>query len=208
MRTNALCQLEYIRTRASHYPTILIQYHSNTPQHSSNMQFTQLLSAVTLTVLAVTGESMAITYRGYSNTVQCSGANFFCNDGGAVCCGPFPAGFGYSAQFENLPNGSQGQGYTNACSNFLFALFGSGTKCWNGGGARANYLNWFHSAGRVPAADGSGENCAAPVGFSYHDDKGVERTIVVPAGRANATEAIAQQYVNKDWKALETYQSA
>ena len=170
------------------------------------MKFTSLLSA--LTILAATNGGMAVVYRGYSNTVQCSGSNFFCNDGGAVCCGPFPAGFGYSAQFENLPNGSQGQGYTDACRSFLFALFGSGTKCWNGGGARANYLNWFHSAGRIAARDGEAKECVAPSGFTYEDGQGAKHSIRIPAGTANATEAIAKHYQNKDWKALASYESA
>ncbi|KAJ3549860.1 hypothetical protein NMY22_g718 [Coprinellus aureogranulatus] len=172
------------------------------------MQFTQLLSAITLTILAVTSEGLAqVTYRGYSSTVECSGSNFWCRDGGAVCCGPFPAGFGYSAQFESLPLGTQGQGYTDACSAFRFAVFGPGTKCWNGGGARSNYLNWFHSAGRQPSGDGSGAGCVAPSGFTYHDDKGVERHIRIPTGQANATEVIAQKYVNKDWQGLSAYQT-
>jgi hypothetical protein len=174
------------------------------------MHFTKLVSALTLTLVAVTSESVAqtITYRGYSSTVQCSGANFFCRDGGAVCCGPMPAGFGFSAQFEDLPNGSQGQGYTDACRAFLFAVFGSGTKCWNGGGARANFLNWFHSAGRRAVSDGTGVDCATPTGFSYQDAAGISRVIKVPAGLANATQVIADEYTNKNWKALAAYETA
>ncbi|TEB21238.1 hypothetical protein FA13DRAFT_1671843 [Coprinellus micaceus] len=174
------------------------------------MHFTKLVSALTLTLAAVTSESVAqtVTYRGYSSTVQCSGANFFCSDGGAVCCGPMPAGFGFSAQFENLPLGSQGQGYTDACRNFLFAVFGSGTKCWNGGGARANFLNWFHSASRRAVSDGTGADCATPTGFNYKDGAGVEHTIKVPSGEANATEVIAEHFKNQNWKALAAYESA
>ena len=178
------------------------------PSHT--MQFTQLLSALSLALVAMSNESVAqtVTYRGYSNTVQCTGANFFCRDNGGVCCGPMPAGFGFSAGFENLPNGSQGQGYTDACRSFLFAVFGSGTRCWNGGGARANYLNWFHSAGRREVGEGSREECTIPSGFTYVDGEGVARVIEVPVGNANATQVIAEQYTNKNWKALAAYKSA
>ncbi|KAJ3510048.1 hypothetical protein NMY22_g16095 [Coprinellus aureogranulatus] len=173
------------------------------------MQFTYLLSA--LTVLAATGGTIAqeiVTYRGYSNTVSCSGDNFFCRDGGAVCCS-LPTGFGFSAQFENLPGGSQGQGYTGGgCSDFLFQVFGPGTKCWNGGGARATHLNWFHSPQRRAAADGKAENCATPDGFEYRDAAGVQHTINIPAGNATAAEEIAKHYTNKDWKALSKLESA
>ncbi|KAJ3517025.1 hypothetical protein NMY22_g14060 [Coprinellus aureogranulatus] len=127
-------------------------------------------------------------------------------DGGGVCCGPFPVGFGFSAQFENLPAGTLGQGYTDACRAFLFAVFGPGTKCWNGGGARANFLNWFHSSGREAARDESGENCVAPSGFTYNDSQGVEHSIRVPVGQANATEVIAQKFANKDWEGLAAYE--
>ncbi|KAJ3536256.1 hypothetical protein NMY22_g6107 [Coprinellus aureogranulatus] len=175
------------------------------------MLFNHILSAITLTVLAVAGEGMAqqVTYRGYTSTVQCSGTNFWCRDEGLVCCGPFPVGFAFSAQFENLPAGTRGEGFTDACRSVIFSVFGPGTKCWNGGGRRANWLEWFHSAGRLPEQirDGSGEGCVPPSGFTYQDGQGVEHSIQVPAGQANATEVIAQQFLNKDWKALAAYQT-
>ncbi|KAJ3515196.1 hypothetical protein NMY22_g14510 [Coprinellus aureogranulatus] len=169
------------------------------------MQLTHLLSAITIAVAATQGLAADIvTYRGYASTVQCSGDNFFCRDGGAVCCS-FPTGFGFSAQFENLPSGSQGQGYTgNACTSFLFSVFGPGTKCWNGGGRRATHLNWFHS----PQKREVDEDCAIPNGFEYRDAAGTQRVITIPAGNATAAEEIAKQYINKDWKALASYHGA
>lgn len=172
------------------------------------MHFTSLISALFLTLVALTSGSVAqtVTYRGYSSTVQCSGSNFFCSDGGGVCCGPMPAGFGFSAGFENLPNGSQGQGYTDNCRSFLFAVFGSGTRCWNGGGARANFLNWFHSAGRIQARDATeAKECTAPNGFSYKDGAGAARVIKVAAGEG---EVIAEHFKSQNWTALAAYESA
>ncbi|KAJ8489528.1 hypothetical protein ONZ45_g13548 [Pleurotus djamor] len=147
----------------------------------------------------------ALTYAGYSSTVSCSGSNFFCNDGGAVCCGPMPTGYGYSAQFNSLPAGTQGQGYTNACSAFLFHVFGPGTKCWNGGGARARYLNWFHSAGRrsIPAARAENQTCASISGFSYTDEKGAEMVIKVASEKE--AEDIAGLYTKKDFAKLSEF---
>ncbi|KAJ3549867.1 hypothetical protein NMY22_g723 [Coprinellus aureogranulatus] len=174
------------------------------------MLFNKLFSTTSLTILAIASEGMAqqqVTYRGYSSTVQCSGTNFNCRDAGLVCCGPFPVGFGFSAQFENLPAGTVGEGFTDACRSNLFTVFGPGTKCWNGGGRRANFLEWFHATAKLPERDGSGEGCVAPDGFTYQDGQGVEHTIRVPAGQANATEIIAQHFVNKNWDVLATYEA-
>ncbi|KAJ3537123.1 hypothetical protein NMY22_g5725 [Coprinellus aureogranulatus] len=169
------------------------------------MQLTYVLSAITVLAAATQGMAQDVTYRGYSNTVSCSGDNFFCRDGGAVCCS-LPTGFGFSAQFEGLPAGTQGQGYTgNGCGAFLFNLFGPGTKCWNGGGARATHLNWFHSPQRREVEGAEAKECATPDGFEYRDGKGVQRTINIPAGNATAAEEIAKHYVNKDWKALASF---
>ncbi|EAU83669.1 hypothetical protein CC1G_05573 [Coprinopsis cinerea okayama7 len=170
------------------------------------MQFTSLISTLTVALIAAATPGAALNYRSYSSTVSCSGPSFGCSDGGAVCCGPMPAGFGFSAQFDNLAAGTQGQGYTDQCRAFLFAVFGPGTRCWNGGGARANYLNWFHSAGRVASSE-SGKACVAPTDFEYEDGEGVKHAIKVPVGNANATEVIAEHYRNKNWAALAAYEA-
>ena len=172
--------------------------------------FTKITAVAGILAIAPAAVS-ALQYQGYSNTVSCSGDFFFCNDGGAVCCS-LPTGFGFSAQFNSLPSGSQGQGYTGSgCSSFLFSVFGSGTKCWNGGGARATHLNWFHSPQRrsvearaaVPDAP-----CAVPDSFSYTDDAGVSRVIRVPGNGKNMTEAenIVTLRRNDDFEALAKYE--
>ncbi|KAJ3522938.1 hypothetical protein NMY22_g11669 [Coprinellus aureogranulatus] len=174
------------------------------------MQLAYLIHTIAFVILASTTQTSAqdvITYRGYSSTIECSGSSFSCRDGGAVCCGPFPTGFGFSAKFEAMPSGTQGQGYTDACSSFLFNVFGPGDKCWNGGGARATFLNWFHSGGRREVVDGDEANCVAPDGFTYKDGAGVERTIKVPAGNTTAGEDIAKHFRNRDWKALAAYKN-
>ncbi|KAF9536752.1 hypothetical protein CPC08DRAFT_609046, partial [Agrocybe pediades] len=122
-----------------------------------------------------TALTQTVNYRGYASTVSCSGSAFGCTDGGWVCCS-LPTGFGLSVQFDNLPAGTQGQGYTNGgCSAFLFDLFGPGTKCWNGGGNhRATNINWFHSPQghkRDLAAQRENEEdstaCVEPAFFEY-----------------------------------------
>ncbi|KAJ8489523.1 hypothetical protein ONZ45_g13543 [Pleurotus djamor] len=97
------------------------------------------------------------------------------------------------------------QGYTNACSAFLFHVFGPGTKCWNGGGARARYLNWFHSAGRrsIPAARAENQTCASISGFSYTDEKGAEKVIKVASEKE--AEDIAGLYTKKDFAKLSEF---
>ena len=111
------------------------------------------LAALGAALLAVPAMAQTVAYEGFASTVSCSGSAFGCSDGGAVCC-TLPTGFGFSAQFNNLPSGSQGQGYTNnACTDFLFSVFGPGTKCWNGGGARAARAN---AGGHIGRAGGAG----------------------------------------------------
>ena len=168
------------------------------------------LAALGAALLAVPAIAQTVAYEGFASTVSCSGSAFGCSDGGAVCC-TLPTGFGFSAQFNNLPSGSQGQGYTNnACTDFLFSVFGPGTKCWNGGGARAASLNWFHSpSGRrginqVRAVDTSGKNCSEPISFSYEATSG-KRTIKVPA-TTGAAQTIADLYLAKDLDALGAYE--
>ncbi|KAF7436084.1 hypothetical protein PC9H_002910 [Pleurotus ostreatus] len=147
----------------------------------------------------------AVRYAGFASTVSCSGANFFCDDGGAVCCS-LPTGFGFSVEFDNLPAGTQGQGYTgDTCGDFLFSVFGPDTKCWNGGGVRATHMNWFHSPQNtrrnfLPArADNS---TCAPSGFTYHDESSTQKTIQVPLGEANM---VAESYHKRDFAKLASY---
>ncbi|KAJ8489522.1 hypothetical protein ONZ45_g13542 [Pleurotus djamor] len=114
-----------------------------------------------------------------------------------------PTGYAYSARFSNLPAGTQGQGYTNtSCSAFLFHLFGPGTKCWNGGGARARSLNWFHSPTRCSVADDQSgdEGCVPPPSFSYTYEKGVEKVIKVTSDEE--AEEISALYAKKDFGTL------
>jgi hypothetical protein len=165
------------------------------------------VSALSLAILAVNSVA-AVQYNGYSSTVECSGASFGCNDGGAVCCS-FPTGFGESAEFINLPAGTQGQGYTGGgCTAFLFSVFGPGTKCWNsGGGTPFTNLNWFHSPqGRATGSDAASTECAQPSTFTYADGTGVERTIKVPAS-INASETVAALYLVKNFDALDAYKA-
>ncbi|KAF4609914.1 hypothetical protein D9613_010241 [Agrocybe pediades] len=158
-----------------------------------------------------TSSALAVNYRGYANTVSCSGDAFGCSDGGAVCCS-LPTGFGFSAQFDNLPAGTQGQGYTGGgCTDFLFSVFGSGTKCWNGGGARATHLNWFHSPQRRSIAiaeranEDAGAECAEPTFFEYQNTDGTVRTIKVPADKG-AAQKIADLHLAKNYTALAAYE--
>jgi len=172
------------------------------------MQF-KLTSLVALATF--TGNALAITYRGYASSVSCSGSSFYCSDGGAVCCS-LPTGYGLSVAFENLPAGTQGQGYTGgSCSNFLFDLYGPGTKCWNGGGSkRATNINWFHSPyGRSIAisdrADEDGSNCTEPVAFEYETPEGTSRIIKVPTEKGSG-EKVAALYLEKNFAGLAAYE--
>ncbi|KJA16560.1 hypothetical protein HYPSUDRAFT_71305 [Hypholoma sublateritium FD-334 SS-4] len=158
--------------------------------------------------------SQIITYQGFSNTVSCQGSHFQCIDGGAVCCS-LPTGFGYSMQFNNLPAGSQGQGYINGgCSKFLFAVFGPGTKCWNGGGSSATHMNWFHSPQRSrrhaidvvleKTTNSAPMNCSVPTSFSYEGKNGIERVIRVPT-TVGAAQIIAGLFLANDHESLLLY---
>jgi hypothetical protein len=167
-----------------------------------------ILATAALTLpLAAFGQS--VTYHGYASTVSCSGDNFQCTDGGAVCCS-FPTGFRFSAQWDNLPAGSQGQGYTNnGCSSFLFSVFGPGTKCFNGGGESFTNLNWFHSPQKRDA--GAESECVGPALFEYTDpSSGEVRGIKVPGAGKNTTEAeiIANLRLKNDFASLEKYERA
>ena len=170
---------------------------------------TKISAVVGLLAVAPAAVS-GLQYQGYANTVSCSGDFFFCNDGGAVCCS-LPTGFGFSAQFNGLPAGTQGQGYKNGgCSSFVFSVFGPGTKCWNGGGSRVSNLNWFHSPQGRRSIDASQPvECASANGFSYTDHTGAERVIKIPGGGKNATaaEVVASLRKNQDFEALAKYES-
>ncbi|KAI4087636.1 MAG: hypothetical protein LQ344_006634 [Seirophora lacunosa] len=161
-------------------------------------------------LLAMSSTVSALNYRVYSSTNSCSGSSFGCSDNGAVCCGSWPAAYGYSAQFDNLPIGTQGQGYTGgSCRSFLFAVYGSGTQCWkSGGGSRATNANWFHSASRrvkaraeeAPAsASGEGKECS-PHFFSYAAENGEARTIKVNS--AEEAGVIAKHFEDGNKTAL------
>ncbi|KAF9470955.1 hypothetical protein BDN70DRAFT_939300 [Pholiota conissans] len=165
------------------------------------MQF-NIIALIFAAVAAAPAVTQAISYQGFANTV----------DDGGVCCS-LPTGFGFSAQFNNLPAGAQGQGYTgNSCSNFAFTLFGPGTKCQNLGGTRATNLNWFHSpqAGRraiqasATETGNAAANCTSPDSFNYKVN-GVQRTIKVPAD-VGAAQVIADHYLANDMTALASYE--
>jgi hypothetical protein len=168
-----------------------------------------ILLATAMTMpLAAFGQQI-VTYHGYASTVSCSGDNFQCTDGGAVCCS-FPTGFTFSAQWDNLPSGTQGQGYTNGvCTAFLFSVFGPGTKCWNGGGSSFQTLDWFHSPQKRDADPKS--ECVGASLFEYTDPtSGEVRGIKVPGGGKNLTEAevIADLRLKNDFASLEKYERA
>ncbi|KAF8194672.1 hypothetical protein BJ912DRAFT_901219 [Pholiota molesta] len=173
-------------------------------------KFATLVSAVALASSAL---AQTVSYEGFASTVSCSGSSFGCTDGGSICCS-LPSGFGFSAQFNNLPSGTEGQGYTGSgCSDFLFSLFGSGTKCFNGGGTRATHLNWFHSTqgrrrapgqAREAGAAAAAANCSSPAYFKYADASSAERTIKVPADEG-AAQTIADLYIASNLTALSTY---
>lgn len=170
-----------------------------------------ILAALGTALLAVPAMAQTVTYQGFASTVSCSGSAFGCSDNGALCC-VLPTGFGFSAQFNDLPSGSQGQGYTNdGCTSFIFSLFGPGTQCWNGDGVvRAASLNWFHSPSRrrgvnqARAAQSSSANCSQPISFTYEVDSG-ERTIKVPA-TPGAAQTMADLYLAKNLDALAAYE--
>ncbi|EDR10706.1 ectomycorrhiza-regulated small secreted protein [Laccaria bicolor S238N-H82] len=110
------------------------------------MTFKLITVLATLSFLPL--PTLSLSYNAYSSTNTCSGSSFGCIDNGGACCGGMPTGYGYSTLFNNLPGGSQGQGYSSGppCTNFIFNVF---AKCWNSGGrSRAAYLNWFHSPER------------------------------------------------------------
>ena len=167
------------------------------------------LAALSAALLTVPAMAQTVTYQGYASTVSCTGSAFGCSDNGALCC-VLPDGFGFSAQFNDLPSGSQGQGYANdGCTDFLFSVFGPGTQCATGSGIRSASLNWFHSpSGRrginqARAAQSSGANCSQPISFTYELDNG-ERTIKVP-DTTGAAQTIADLYLAKDLDALAAY---
>ncbi|KAF8953135.1 hypothetical protein BDZ97DRAFT_1680043 [Flammula alnicola] len=175
------------------------------------LKLATIFTAVTAALFAAPAIAQSVSYEGFSDTVSCSGANFGCTDGGWVCCS-LPTGFGFSVQFNNLPVGTQGQGYTNSgCTAFVFALFGPGTKCWNGGGTRASNMDWFHSpqGGRSIEARASAKastNCSSPAYFKYEDPSGAQKQIKVPAGEG-AAQTIADLYTAKNFGALGKYEN-
>ncbi|KAF9471621.1 hypothetical protein BDN70DRAFT_938814 [Pholiota conissans] len=172
------------------------------------MQFS-IIALLSAAVLAAPAVAQSVSYSGFASTVSCSGSSFGCTDGGGVCCS-LPTGFGFSAQFNNLPSGSQGQGYTGStCANFRFAVFGPGTKCQSLGGDRVSHLNWFHSpqgrrAVQAREVEGSAKNCSTPSFFKY-EVNGAERTIKVPQGE-EAAQTIADYYHANNLSALDSYE--
>ncbi|KAI4242937.1 MAG: hypothetical protein L6R40_003810 [Gallowayella cf. fulva] len=160
-------------------------------------------STLTAVILAASPMISALNYRGYSSTNSCSGSAFGCSDNGNVCCGSMPAGYGYSAQFDNLPAGTQGQGYKDGgCSSYLFTVYGPGNACWkSGGNSRATNLNWFHSAGSRVKPRGSAEEKCSPHYFSYPDEAGQMREVKVED--AEHAVVLADLYQNGDFSALE-----
>ncbi|KAF4604235.1 hypothetical protein EYR40_001416 [Pleurotus pulmonarius] len=118
-------------------------------------------SIALLALTALTPMASALRYAGFSSTVGCSGSNFFCDDGGSVCCS-LPTGFGFSVEFDNLPAGTQGQGLSSAPAP---------------------------SRRSVLPARADNSTCA-PSGFTYHDESGAEKTIKVPVGEAEAIAAL------------------
>ena len=128
-----------------------------------------------------------------------------------MCSNAYPSGWGYSAVFYNLPQGTQGQGYTDLnCKNLRFAVYGPGTECWkSGGGARAASVNWFHSPKRRDdtAADAEPESdpkaCAIPVSFHYTDAEGNEQAIAI--GSVEDSHRIGDLYVAGNFTALAAY---
>jgi hypothetical protein len=169
------------------------------------------LSIFATAALTVPLAAQIITYQGYASAVSCSGDNFQCRTTGAVCCS-FPTGFRFSAQWDNLPAATQGQGYTDgACTDVLFTVFGPGTKCWNGGGTTFTTLNFFHSPQKRDSAAADSSECVGPAIFEYTDtSSGQVRGIKVPGAGKNVTEAevIANLRLNNDFAALEKYERA
>ena len=176
------------------------------PSRSTNISimFSKLSSfaiAALAMPLAAFGQQI-VTYHGYASTVSCSGDNFQCTDGGAVCCS-FPTGFRFSSQWDNVPAGTQGQGYTNeGCASFLFSVFGPGTQCWKGaGGARAASVNWFHSkTGKREESDA--KDCVPPTSFNYEVD-GVSKSIAISS--IEEAHKIGELYIAGNLTALESF---
>ncbi|KAL8871807.1 MAG: hypothetical protein Q9174_002431 [Haloplaca sp. 1 TL-2023] len=158
-------------------------------QNFSLKAATMHITVLATTVLAAIPSISALNYRAYSSTNSCSGSAFGCSDGGAVCCGGWPSAYGYSAQFDNL---------------------GDGTQCWKSGGSgRITNANWFRSASkrvkpRAELAPPSDANCS-PSFFAYTDDEGVSREIKVED--AEHAKVIAEQYEKGDMAALAEVES-
>ncbi|KAL8811981.1 MAG: hypothetical protein Q9200_001379 [Gallowayella weberi] len=177
------------------------------------------ISTLATIILAASPMISAVNYRGYTSTTSCSGSSFGCSDGGAVCCGSLPAGYGYSAQFDNLPAGSQGQGYTGGCGNFVFAVYGSGTHLPSHSPfmSHASWTPLFSSSHVLPhpfkhphltpnfprhrpRTPESNENCS-PHFFSYPDAEGKMRDVKVDD--AEHAAVLADLYKNRNFSALE-----
>jgi hypothetical protein len=141
--------------------------------------------------------TLSLRYNAYSSTNTCSGPSFGCTDNGGVCCGGMPTGYGYSGLFNNLPIGSQGQGYSSGppCTNFTFNVFGPRAKCRNsGGGSRAAYLNWFHSpGGRRDEVRGTGSS----IGGTTAQDR---------LRGEDVAQKIADLFEKQDFSALALYE--
>ncbi|KAJ3539176.1 hypothetical protein NMY22_g4851 [Coprinellus aureogranulatus] len=177
------------------------------------MQLTYLLS--TFTVLAVTGGIVAqeiVTYRGYSNTVSCSGDNFFCprwRTPRLLACPPHRDS-GSPAQFRESPWWKSG---TRIHWRRLLRLPLPGL--WPRYQVLERWRSSCYSPQLVPQPPEEGgcrceggELRATPDGFEYRDAAGVQHTIDIPAGNATAAEEIAKHYTNKDWKALSKLETA
>ncbi|EJD41850.1 hypothetical protein AURDEDRAFT_25913, partial [Auricularia subglabra TFB-10046 SS5] len=112
----------------------------------------------------------ALEYYVFSNTIDCQGANYKFTDNSGVCHSGYPAAWGYSVLYYGLPQGTQGQGYTDTnCKSFRFSVWGPGTQCWkSGGGQRAASVNWFYSPTGKREVNATAEaECKPPTAFNY-----------------------------------------
>ena len=179
----------------------------------------RILLQIILVFAAAAPSVFAINYHAYTSGVECEGESFYCSDDGNTCCG-YPANFGYSANFENLPQHAYAEGFKdgtcnegNLSDNVLFSLHGSWagpkTKCWNGGGFhRATNLMWHPSSftKRLSNSVNANQECYSPSGFRYQDQNGVCRDIKLERGvDMSEAEKVAELYKAGNFDALAQY---
>ncbi|MCJ1257141.1 hypothetical protein MMC24_004966 [Lignoscripta atroalba] len=106
------------------------------------------------------------------------------------------------AEASAVVAGTQGQGYTDNCVSFRFAVYGPGTQCWkSGGNGRVKSTNWFHSQSkRRRGVEGEGSEECSPQFFSYPDADGTYHQISVSS--ASEAEIIADHYAAENFTAL------